>query len=143
MDHLDQAVYDTVHNSEMSSQGISRSLGMSHQVLLNKANPQNEFHKLSLRESIAIQLITGNSRIHEAMGDELDINAGQVSGNLMEAVLAAAKEHGDVVRAVHDALADGSLTHREAEQCQGEISEAIDSLVNLRKVVALKSGSKV
>ena len=55
MDHIDQAIYDTVHNSELSAKQIAPLMGVGHQVLINKANPQTETHKMSLREAVALQ----------------------------------------------------------------------------------------
>lgn len=136
MDHIDQAIYDTVHNSSVSAKEISQRLGMSHQVLINKANPQSEFHKLTLREALAIQLITGNDRIVKAMEVELDMNQPHTATEcLLEAVLKASKEHGDVVKAIHEALEDNRFTLREKEQCQREIDEAIEALQSLRASV--------
>ena len=136
-DHIDQAVYETVHDSDVRTKEIATRLGMSHQVLINKANPQSEFHKLTLRESIALQLITGSRRIHTAMGVELDIDANPAVSpdSLLKSILSASKEHGDVVRAVHSALEDGHLTLREREQCHREIDEEIEALQNLRAAI--------
>ena len=136
MDHIDQAVYDTVHNSDVSAKEIAQRLGMSHQVLINKANPQSEFHKMTLRESLAIQLITGNYRIHKAIDTELGVKGeGPSLKSLLESVLIASKEHGDVVRAIQESIEDGRFTLREKEQCQKEIDDAMNALNDLRKAV--------
>ncbi len=136
MDHIDQALYDLVHNSDMSAKEISSLLGVGHQVLINKANPQTETHKMTLREAVAIQLITGNHAIYRAMGMELSIKAKKVETlGILESVLNAGKEHGDVLAMIHKAMADGKMTMREQEQCQREITEAIESLMALRESV--------
>ncbi|MFD2177783.1 phage regulatory CII family protein [Veronia pacifica] len=136
MDHIDTAIYATVHDSNISARLIAQHLGNSHQVLINKANPQNDTHKLSLREALAIQLITGNRRIYEAMGTELDLlKDNSPSTNLLESVLRATAEHGDVVRAIQNSLNDGIFTLREREKCQQEVNEAISALEALRKAI--------
>ena len=138
MDHIDQAVYETVHNSEMPAKEIARRIGMSHQILINKANPQCETHKLTLLESVAIQLVTGSKSIHRAVGVELSIDDSDLpvtKNNLLESVLSASKEHGDVVGAVQAALADGRFTLREKERCQKEIDESMSALSELRKSI--------
>lgn len=135
MDHIDQAVYDTVHSSDLSAKEIARNLGMSHQVLLNKANPQAEGHKLTLREAVAIMLMTGNHRIQSAIETELGVAEVKPKKSVIESVLDSAKEHGDVVRVVQKALDDGNISLRELEECQQEIDEAIDSLARLREVL--------
>jgi hypothetical protein len=92
MDHIDQAIYDTVHNSELSAKQIAPLMGVGHQVLINTANPQTETHKMSLRESVALQLITGNHAIYRAMGMELSIKAKQAAPlGILESVLNAGK----------------------------------------------------
>lgn len=135
MDHIDQAIHSTIHESDIPAKEIAQRLGMSHQVLINKANPQSEFHKMSLREALAVQLITGSTRIHDAMAVELGAGSGGVVKGLMESVLSASKEHGDVVGAIHGALEDGRFTLREREECQREINEAITALTMLRESV--------
>lgn len=142
MDHVDQAIYDVVHNSKIPTKEIAQRLGMSHQVLINKANPQSEFHKLTLREALAVQLITGNRRIQQAMETELGLNDEKKlpSKNLLESVLVASREHGDVVRAVQEALEDGRFTLREREICQKEIDDAVNALHSLRESVVNHGG---
>ncbi|EGG93550.1 putative bacteriophage protein [gamma proteobacterium IMCC1989] len=136
MDHVDQAVYDVIHNSDISTKDIAQRLGMSHQVLINKANPQQEFHKMTLREALAIQLITGNHGIHRAVETELGVSENKpVLKNLLESVLVASKEHGDVVREVQQAMEDGRFTLREKEKCQKEIDDAMKALTELRQAV--------
>ena len=136
MDHIDQAVYATVHESAIPAKEIARRLGMSHQILLNKANPHCETHKLSHRECLAIQLLTGNYRIHEAEAIELGVLETKAEQkNLLESVLRAAKENGDVIRVVTDALEDGTVSEREKSVCLTEIEESIDALMAVKKAV--------
>lgn len=136
MDHLDQAIYDTIHNSELSAKEIASRLGMNYQVLLNKANPQSDTHKLTMREAVAIMLMTGNHRIFSAIGTELDIDqAPKPNDCLLTATLAANKETGDVNRAIQESLEDGRFTHREKETTCREIDEAIQTLQTLKQTV--------
>jgi hypothetical protein len=137
MDHIDQAIYAVVHDSAIPAREIAKRLGMSYQVLINKANAQSEFHKLTLREAVAIQLMTNNHRIQEAIDVELsggDEELGRIKG-LLESVIQASCEHGDVVKAINHAIEDGRFTLRERENCQQEISEAIQSLKSLQKAI--------
>nr|WP_082708356.1 phage regulatory CII family protein [Marinobacterium profundum] len=143
MDHIDTAIYATVHDSSIPAKEIASRVGMSHQVLLNKANAQNETHKLTLRESLAIQIATGTTRIHAAMGVELGVQSQPVDdesecGGLMKAVLSAAHQHGDVMRTIDDAMADNHLTARESAQCCKEIDEAVQALLALSRAVVLE-----
>lgn len=136
MEQVDQAVYETVHNSSIPAKDIASRIGMSHQILLNKANSSNETHKLTLRESIAIQLVTGDTSIHRSMGLELEsVNQVESSKGLMETLVIVSKEHGDVVSSVYEALSDGKITNRENENCQREIDEQMKALERLRSAL--------
>lgn len=138
MDHLDQAIYDVVHNSDVDAKGISKRLGLSHQVLINKANPQSVSHKLNVREAVAIQMITGNFAILKAMEMELSLSTQtRTPMSVLECALDAAKENGDVFAAVKKAMEDGRLTHREKADCFREIDEAVDALNQLRESLEL------
>lgn len=143
MDHIDRAIYDTVHGGDMSCAAIAKKSGMSHQVLINKANPGCETHKLGLLESVAIMLITGDQSIYRAIGTELEIDAQPAAHKLgiLESALLASKEHGDVLRTLHEALNDGKLTLREKEACHREIDEAIASLKQLQIEIYAHQGS--
>jgi len=136
MDQIDQAVHDLVHESEIPAKVIAARMGVSHQILLNKANPQSEFHKLTLREAVAIQLITGDNRIQRAVDVELGKNKKVINGKcLIESVIHTTVEHGDVVKTIHQSMSDKRFTLREKEKCQKEIDEAIDALTELRLAV--------
>ena len=139
---IDTAVYTTVHDAEMPVKKIAQHLGMSHQVLINKCGLHSEHHKLSLKESVALQIITGDRSIHRAMGVELDESLGETAApdvrkrGLGRSVLDACREHADVVRRIHDAMDDGVMTSREAEMCQREIDDEIIALRRLSLSIA-------
>jgi hypothetical protein len=138
MNHIDVAVHATIHSSDMTAKEISTRLGMSHQVLINKANPQSTSHKLNLREAVAIMLLTGNYRILNAIETELDINKRTRKASperLVHDVLKATGEVGEVALAINEALEDGRFTPREREKCRNEIDEAIECLTRLRASV--------
>lgn len=140
MEQLEQAVYDTVHSSNISAKEIASRTGMNHQVLLNKANPQCETHKLGLIESLAIQKVTGNTRILSAMRTELDLALNPTPRkSILLTALDTAKEHGDVMKAVQEALTDGRFTAREKEVCLKEADEAIKALEALKATITAQN----
>lgn len=137
MDQIDQATHDIVHKSDLTAKQIADRLGMSHQTLINKANHNAEFHKMTVREAFSIQLLTGNHALVKAMKAELDMHLKEEKpAGILECALNAAKEHGDVVGAVQAALADGRLSDRERADVFREIEEAIGALHTLRDSVA-------
>lgn len=141
MSHIDQAMHATVHESKIPTREIAKRIGMSHQVLLNKVNPQCETHKLSVREAVALQLATKSRRINDAMNAELSIS-DEKSAPLIcvfEAVLKASREHGDVMRNIQESMRDGMITDRELESCLEEIREAVDAFTGLRDTLIEKN----
>lgn len=139
MDHIDSAIYDTVHNAGIAPKQLAGLMGMSHQVLLNKANPQCEANKFSVHELVALQRHTGSTRIAEAMCLELGVNVlGPVAGSsqsVVDAVLTVVSECGDVSRAVQESLADGVLTAREKSNINQSINDAVDALMSMRLAI--------
>ena len=136
MDQLDIAIHATVHDAELSTNDISARLGMSRQILLNKANPQSDTHKLTVREAVALQIVTCDDRINRAMQLAVPSDPGpQVP--LLTSVLTVCREQGDVVRVIDEALKDGKLSLREAEMCQKEIDDLMHALADLRSQLKL------
>ena len=144
MDQIDQAVYDIVHESEMPAKAIASRISMGHQVLLNKANPQNETHKLSLREAVAIQIITGDFSIYRAMGVEIGADEIEDCGStISECLLSLTKAHGAAFGAIHNAISDSVLTSREREACQKELDTLEEEISIMRRKIKLYQSSSV
>jgi len=139
MDHIDSAIYDTVHNTGLAPKQLASLMGMSHQVLLNKANPQCEANKFSVHELVALQKHTDSTRIAEAMCLELGVNAlGPVNDSgqsVVDSVLTVVSECGDVSKTVQESLADGVLTARERSNINQNINDAIDALMRMRLAI--------
>ena len=136
MSHLNQAMHDLVHKSEMSTTEISEALGIGRQVLTNKVNPQNEYNKLTVHELHAIQVLTGNDVVLRAMQAEFVISVlKNAPPSILEAMINQGKEIGDVFAAVQEALADNHLSERERSKILKEIREAITSLEVLMQAV--------
>ncbi len=129
MEPVEQAIYDTVHNSDLQPKEIASRMGMSYQILINKANANFDQNRFSVLEAVALQIITGTNRINRAMSLQVEASAKEEQPlNILMAALKAASEHGDVIKAVERTIADGRVTGRELEECQVEIDEAIQAL---------------
>lgn len=129
MDLLGLAIQSTVHSTETSAAELAEKLGLGYQVFINKVNPHNDTHKLSLYEAVALMLHSKNPSIHYALRDSLR-KAGVIDRYdekpLIPAILDAAAETGDVDRVVRDALIDGYFTDREKLQVISEARQAIE-----------------
>ena len=136
MDSLDQAIYDIVHNSDIKPKGIADRVALSHQVLLNKANPNCESHHMTVREAHAILLHTGNLAVVNAMQTEFSLyQRKSVPVSVLASVLSAGKEHGDVLATIQAGLEDGKLTEAEKSEIFKEIDETEAALKLLRESV--------
>jgi len=135
MDVIDTAIHQTAHESpSMDAKELAQKMGKRYQVFINKVNPNCESHQLTVHEAVAMMLNTGNTQIFDAIAIELR-KAGIVGGGdklkIVDAVMSMVAEGGDVVRAVHGAMADRVITAREKSGILKEISEnraALDAL---------------
>lgn len=139
MDQIDIAVHETSRNFPGGLPALARALGMHEQVLRSKCCPTTDTHKLSLREALAMMLQTGDISILVAMADELGCTVARKGDmpqiHLIEAILRVDAEHGDVSRALSDALSDGHLNERERANILKEIGHTQDALERLRSSV--------
>lgn len=139
--HIEQAAYDSVHNSSIDPAVIAKRMGINRQVLINKVNPHCEANKLGLLEAVALQLITDDKAILRAMETELsDVSKTEGPKHYLMAVLHFNREVGDVVRAIEDAAEDGKFTCREIEQCMRELDQVEQSIKELRSSLIKQSG---
>lgn len=64
IDAVDRAAFCTVHDN--GGVRLAKRMGMAPHLLLNKVNPDQTHNKLSLAESVRLQIVTGDHRIlHE------------------------------------------------------------------------------
>lgn len=70
MQDLLSAVFDTVHDNGGPTL-LGQKIGIPPRILANKANPKQQYNKLSLEEALKLQLITGDHRILHAMARAL------------------------------------------------------------------------
>lgn len=142
MEQIEQAVYDTIHNSEMSTAQIAQMMGMGAQVLRNKASATNDTHKLSLLEAIAIVRITGDTSIVRAINLETEgVGKSDESKTVFSAVMDAGVNQGELLSVINESLDDGIITVRENEKCQRQIQIIIESFEQLSKSISTKSNS--
>ena len=117
MDQLDIAIHSTAHDAPGGLPALARTMGMHDQVLRNKVCPTTDSHKLNLREAVAMMDITNDDRIlfvlAEMRGYVLERKALPDAKSIVSAVLDSAAEHGDVSRAISEAIADHKLTEAE------------------------------
>lgn len=136
---------ETLHDAvlDAGAKNMARSAGFnSHMTLLQRANPNNDDHQLSLPQflRIVVHLPEQDRRrvlqaLNEEFGYGLVAKAVQPADSPMRALLELVTESADVTRAVHDAIADGRINSQEKFAIRREISEVRHSLDVLEESV--------
>jgi hypothetical protein len=126
------AAYHLAHSFPGGVPALAVRMGMSANTLQHKLSLTNSTHHLTLREAIALQHISGDKRIVQAMcgalgGVFVDMEADS-SHTTMEQVMRMAKEFGEVLGAVNDAVVDGRVTPNEMHRCERQAAELIGAL---------------
>lgn len=133
MEDFLRACHDAIKDNEPKS--LAAKMGLPHVSLLQRANPDNDAHHLTIEHLYGVLLHTGDMRPLRALADAFGFDlvvrdkaeALTVQGSLNEVVA----EFGDVARTVHDAMADNHLTALERRQIAKQAQELIDAVQGL------------
>lgn len=135
MDKFLRSCHDAVKDNEAKS--LSAKMGVPHVSLLQRSNPDNDAHHLTIEHLFGILLHTGDMRPLSALADQFgfDLVAREkpTAKPLMVALGHLSAECGDVGRLVFDATADNHISQHEKAQGEKAILEAIDALQVLRE----------
>lgn len=130
MEDFLRAAQSAVLDHEAKS--LAAKMGVPHVSLLQRANPDNDAHHLTIEHLFGILLHTGDMRPLEALADafgfELVAKEQPKAEQLTTAVLHMHSEVADVTRAVTAALEDGHVSQTEKAFIKREIAEAQQSL---------------
>lgn len=140
---LDLAIYNSVHESTLGPKGIALELGVNAQVFRNRVNPHCDTHKVSAQEAARILEITQDPRIAEVFCDQagghFKRNEADSESSILESLLKTTSEYGDIARTVQEAMVDDTITLREQDAINSEITQTIDALLKLRRAVNTKT----
>lgn len=130
MEQVHRAIHEAVLDA--GPKQVAHKMGTSHTSLLNRANPNDDTHRLNVEQLLQILLHTQDMRPLHAMaaefGYELVAKDKAKPQSLTAALLHMAKEVADVTRAVADALEDGHVSQTEEAMISREIGHARESL---------------
>ncbi|MCK9706197.1 phage regulatory CII family protein [Pseudomonas syringae] len=122
---------------ENEAKSLAAKMGVAHVSLLQRANPDNDAHHLTIEHLFGILLHTNDLRPLKALADEFgcDVIARlrPAPKPLLAALAHLAAESGDVKRLVYDATIDNHISQHEKAQGDKAIQEAIDALQVLRE----------
>lgn len=133
MEEIHRAIHDAVLAA--GPKALAHKMGMAHTTLLNRANPNDDTHRLNVEQLLQIMLHSGDTSVLRAMatefGFELVAKQAPAATGLTAALLGMSAEVADVTRAVADALADGHVSQTEKQLIKRELLGAKDSLAVL------------
>ena len=127
------AAYHLAHGYPGGVPALAQRMGKSANVLNSKVSLNaDKTHHLTLREAVAMQEISGDARILQAMAGALgyvcvSMHTGD-QNTTMERVMHLAKEFGQVLVSVNDAVLDGRVTLTEMHDCERHAAELTAAL---------------
>ena len=123
MDEFLRACQSAVLDNE--AKVLAGQMGVPHVSLLQRANPDNDAHHLTVEHLFGILLHTGDMRPLAALADQFgfDLVAKTAPSPraLTSSLLHVSKEIADLTLAVHDALADNHVSQIEKQAIRKEI----------------------
>lgn len=142
MQQLRQAIHSTVEESTLERKDIARLMKIGYAVFNGKANPEREDAYFSPEQLVDLQNVVGDFRITDAVQAELHTQEDDEHEpkSVMESVLDACCEHGQLINTIHGAMADGRITNREREACLRALCKLKTSLGTL-KTALVKQGN--
>ena len=135
MEDFLRACHTTV--KESGAEELAGKMCMAHVSLLQRSNPDNAAHHLTIEHLFGVLLHTGDMRPLMALADQFcfDLAAREKPAvkPLMVALGNLSAECGDVGRLIFDATADNHISQHEKAQGEKAILEAIEALQILRE----------
>ncbi|MNJ43837.1 hypothetical protein D3C77_388630 [compost metagenome] len=111
---------------------LAAKMGVPHVSLLQRANPDNDAHRLTVEHLFGILLHSGDMRPLAALASEFGFDlVAKVSPApqaLTASLISVGKEVADLTIAVHSALADDHVSSFEKAQIKVEIEHVRQSL---------------
>ncbi len=130
MDDFLRACQNAVLDNEAKS--LAAKMGVAHVSLLQRANPDNDAHHLTIEHLFGILLHTEDIRplraLAEQFGFDLVAKDTPKPQALTSSLINVSKEVADLTIAVHDALADNHVNAFEKNMIRQEISHVRESL---------------
>jgi hypothetical protein len=117
-------------------------MGIDPAILRSKLNPNCDTNHLTLKQAVAMQVITGRSDILHAMAEELGHVALPLpcitSVDLPRAIAKTCGEFGDYLRRVDECMSDGQVTPNEIKSLERELTELMAAAGTLQAMLAGK-----
>lgn len=130
MEDFLRSCHDAIKDNEPKS--LAAKMGLPHVSLLQRSNPDNDAHHLTIEHLFGVLLHTGDLRPLRALAAEFGLDLvskdQEAATTLTSALLHMSAEVADVTRAVTDALDDGRVSQTEKALINRELAGARKSL---------------
>ena len=126
---------------DSGAKALASDMGVPHVSLLQRANPDNDDHHLTVEHLHGIIRHTRDVRPLAALADEFGFRLVPYERPkaipMMAALGSLSAERGDVIRLAFDAASDNQISQHERTRIEQEIQDVVDALQVLRE--SLKS----
>ena len=130
MDEFLRACQSAVLDNE--AKVLAGQMGVPHVSLLQRANPDNDAHHLTIEHLFGVLLHTGDMRPLAALADQFGFALVKKEAPAPKALTASmmqvGKEIADLTIAVHSALSDGHVKQIEKQAIRKEIEHVRNEL---------------
>lgn len=138
------AAFMTAHHHPGGVRDLAGRMAVSPNVLQNKLNPNNTTHHLTLKESMALQVMSNNPAILHAMAAQLGYTCtpaipDQSGGDPVEAFMRMQQEVGEFTASAADALqGNGTVSRNEIKRVKHQANELMASIGHLVATVSAR-----
>lgn len=130
MESFLRACHDAVLDADAKE--LAGKMGLPHMSLLQRANPDNDAHKLTINHLFQILTHSADMRPLQALADEFgfDLVAKDkpTPKALTSSLMSVGKEVAELTMAVHEALDDNHVSQVEKAAIKREIAHVRESL---------------
>lgn len=133
------AFHSTVHGAAGGVEALAVRLGMSAQILRNKANPNNTANRVLLEDADRVMGITEDFQVLHALAAnhgfvciKVDSDISSCDMAVLEVVTRIWGASGEVGTEVHSALADGRIEPHEIARVNDAVFKVHQALEQLR-----------
>lgn len=137
MEDFLRACHTTI--KESGAEELAGKMCLAHVSLLQRSNPDNAAHHLTIEHLFGILLHTGDMRplktLADQFGFELVAKVAPAPKGLTASLIHVGKEVADLTIAIHEALDDNHVSATEKFEIFTEISHVRESLAQLESSV--------
>lgn len=136
MKDLDQAIHDTADGYGIRE--LSKLVNVREGTFYNQTNIKQEGHTINIHTARAMMLATKDYQILDSLAHEVGRVCSPIPDHtdlsdlaLLDVILSANKEHGEVSQVINKALDDGQISEQDSRDIEHEIMDAIKVLMGL------------